>query len=158
MAQPIPRQLIGPPSVIDQMVPDRMKGKPKQFYSYQAVFLGTSVLAAGASVSVNVAIDNDSDFLVTGINMTATDTTQLIVLPFLPALIQLQYTGSGATFFQVPDHVMNVVGDGALPGTTPWPFVIPGGASLQVTLTNLDAVNARVVRLSFPGMKIYRRG
>lgn len=151
--QPIPRQLMG---AIDQFLPSHLRGKPKQLYAYQAAFVGASVLAAGATVAVNVAIDNDSDFLITSVNKIATDSTQLIFLAFLPATIQLQYTGSGATFFQIADHIENVAGDGALPGTQPWPFIIPGGASLQVTLTNLDPVNARVVRVSFPGIKIYR--
>lgn len=149
---PMARQLYG---AVDQFLPDNRKGKPKQFYTYNAIWVGTTILTAGASVAVNVAIDNDSDFLVTQLNMIATDTTQLTVLGFLPALIQIQYTGSGATFFQSPDHIMNVAGDGQLPGIFPWPFLVPGGASLQVTLTSLDTVN-RVVRIGLPGIKVYR--
>lgn len=144
------RQLLG---AIDQFVPAEMRGRQKQFYAYEAVF---NTLAAGATTPVTTSIDNDSDFLFLGINRVVTDSTQLIALAFAPMLIQLQYTGAGSTFFQTADHLENVAGTAQLPGTLVFPFVVPGGATLTTTLTNLDAVNARVVRLSFPGVKFYR--
>lgn len=150
MPQPTQRQLLG---AIDQFVPVEMRGRQKQFYAYQAIF---NTIAAGATAPISTSIDNDSDFLVLGLNATGTDTTQLIALAFLPFLIQLQYTGAGSTFFQTADHLENVAGSAQLPGLLMFPFLVPGGATLVTTLTNLDAVNARVVRLSFPGVKIYR--
>jgi hypothetical protein len=150
MPQPVQRQLLG---AIDQFVPQEMRGRQKQFYSYQAVF---NTIAAGATTPVTTSIDNDSDFLVMGINRVVTDTTQLVELAFAPFLIQLQYTGAGSTFFQTPDHIENVAGTAQLPGQLFYPFLVPGGATLVTTLQNLDGVNARIVRLSFPGVKFFR--
>lgn len=152
MAQPTQRQLLGS---IDQFLPGDKRGRPKQFYAYEA-FFSAAVLTAGVTVPVTTAIDNDSDFLVMGINAIATDSTQLIRLGFMPFTIQLQYTGAGSTFFQIADHIENVAGDAQLPGQLFYPFMVPGGASLVTTINNLDTVNARVLRISFPGVKVYR--
>lgn len=153
MAQPVQRQLLG---AIDQFVPPEMRGREKQFYCYEAVFAGNTILAAGATSPVTTSIDNDSDFLVMGINRVVTDATQLVFLAAAAILIQLQYTGAGSTFFQTADHLDNVAGTAQLPGQLFFPFVVPGGATLVTTLQNLDAVNARVVRLSYPGVKFFR--
>lgn len=150
MAQPTQRQLLGS---IDQFLPPDKRGRPKQFYAYQAIF---NPIVAGATTPVTTSIDNDSDFLVMAINRTVTDTTQLVELAFAPFTIQLQYTGAGSTFFQAADHIENVAGNGEQPGQLFYPFLVPGGASLITTLANLDTVNGRVVRLSFPGVKVYR--
>lgn len=150
MAQPTQRQLLGS---IDQFLPPDKRGRSKQFYAYQAVF---NTILAGATTPVTTSIDNDSDFLVMGINAIATDTAQTVRLAFMPFTIQLQYTGAGSTFFQIADHLENVAGDGQEPGQLFYPFLVPGGASLVTTLANLDNTNARVVRLSFPGVKVYR--
>ena len=150
MPQPTQRQLLG---AIDQFVPAKMRGRPKQFYAYQAIF---NTIAAGATTPTTTSIDNDSDFLFLAINRVVTDSTQLVFLAAAPFLIQLQYTGAGSTFFQTPDHLDNVAGTAQLPGQLFYPFMVPGGATLTTTLTNLDSVNARVVRLSFPGVKFYR--
>lgn len=150
MAQPTQRQLLGS---IDQFLPSDKRGRAKQFYAYQALF---NPIAAGATTPVTTAVDNDSDFLVMAINAIVTDTTQLIRSAFMAFTIQLQYTGAGSTFFQIADHLENVAGDAQEPGQLFYPFLVPGGASLVTTLANLDNVNARIVRLSFPGVKVYR--
>lgn len=150
MGVPQQRQLLG---AIDQFVPEDMRRRQKQWYSYQAVF---NTLTAGGNLNQPVAIDNDADFLILNLNAITTDTTQLIRQNFSPFTLQLQYTGGGSSFFAQADHIENVVGDAGLPGLFGFPYLIPGGGTLQVNLVNLDTVTAYVCRLSFQGVKFYR--
>lgn len=147
MPQATQRQLLG---AIDQFVPPEIRGRQKQFFAYQSIF---DPIAVGATAQDPVSMDNDSDFLVLAINGVVSNNAGLVQIAFPPLLIQLTYTGVGNNFYAQPDHFLNVVGSAEEPGLLLFPFLIPGGAVLQVTLQNLDPANTFDVRLSFQGAK-----
>ncbi len=149
MATQVQRQLLGG---VDQFLPPDWRGRPKQFFGYGTVF---NPIPQGATVTNGISIDNDSSFLLLQINRIVTDVSQLTLLAFVPMTLQLNYTGSGSNFFQNPAALDDVAGNAQLPGILPFPIFIPGGATFNVTLANLDPVNPRVARIDFLGCKIF---
>lgn len=111
---------------------------------------------------------NDSDFLLLGINAhattTAAGTTEQALLNFL---VSIQDSGSGQNWFGGDDggfgHAMNIFGGlnisvagDKFPGWLEYPRFIPAASTVTVSVTNLDAANARRLFVSFRGIKIYR--
>lgn len=132
------------------------KLRPTQAFDYNADFVGPNVLGAGATVTVPIQIQADSDFLIMSAALTATDVaTQAVLLGFLPALVLLTDTGSGRQIMNQPVHVNNYFGTGQLVRVLDRPYFIRASSTLNVTLQNLDTVNARVVRIAFHGAKIF---
>lgn len=129
--------------------------RPKEMFTYSAQFNGTDVLPAGSSVTVGVPFDREADFLILQMTMIATLTNDTTFIAFLPATLELTTTGGGNRLMDQPQHVMSLTGDGELPGVPPWPKFVTGASQLQVTLTNLDLVNAFNVWIGFPGCKVY---
>lgn len=149
MPPQISKQLLG---ALDSFLPPAWRGKPRQFFGYNAVF---NPIAANTTETEGISIDNDSSFLCLQLNRIVTDLAQTTLLAFVPMTIQLNYTGSGANFFQQPAAIDNVAGNAQLPGVLPYPIFVPGGATFNVTLANLDAANARVARIELLGVKVF---
>lgn len=156
------RQLL---SAVDMFIPPGRRfytdgpraGEPreKQQFTYSAPFTGAQVLTPLASITIGVAIDSDADFLAFNLNKRATLADNVTFVQLLPATILLTTTGGGSRLMDSPQHIENMAGNGALPGTPPWPIWLPGSSVLQVQLTSLDPAITYVVWIDFPGIKIF---
>ena len=123
----------------------------KTFFGYVTEFL---TLGVSATVTNQVGIQSDSDFLITYATCIVTDTTNLIQLPFIPQLVQLYDSAAGVSFFLLPEHAMNVYGDAMNPGIFAIPYVMRAASTLGVQHQNLEAT-ARNVRCAFNGFRSY---
>lgn len=121
----------------------------KRFYGYVTEFL---TLGASATATNQIGIQADTDFIITYATCIVTDSTNLIQLPFIPQLVQLQDAAAGSNFFLLPEHAMNVYGDAANPGIFAVPYVMRASSTLSVQHQNLEAT-ARNVRCAFQGFK-----
>ena len=63
--------------------------------------------------------------------------------------------GSGRQLFDRPQHSENEFGTAQLPSWKEYPWLVRASGSIQVTVQNLDLVNAFNVRISFSGFKIF---
>lgn len=127
----------------------------KQYFGYHLDFVGTNVVPASGAVSLNIQIQGDAYFAILYATLIETDTNNTTRLPFSPLMVQLQETGNGQSFFSTQGgaHVDEVFGDGFNPGIFAMPYILKPNATLQVTLTNLEAVQ-RNVRCTFHGFKL----
>jgi hypothetical protein len=123
----------------------------KAFFGY-----GTEFLTLGASKTVQnvIAIAGDTDFIITFAMARATDSTDLILLPFVPQLVQLTDQSSGIAMFLLPAHFDLVYGDAQNPGIFAVPRVMRQATTLAVQHQNLEAT-ARNVRCSYFGFKSF---
>lgn len=128
-----------------------------QHYTYStAVF---SAIPAAGQAPLGISIDSNADFLAFDLEVAAsTNAAPQTVLEYPPLLIQIFDTGAGATFFNTDAHVFNVAGSGRRPGDL-YPFrYVRAGGQLNVTLTNLDAVNTLDARVSLRGIQVFAPG
>lgn len=154
------QQLIGglyqwiPPEL--RFVPGTQQLRPTQAFTYNADFVGTTVLGAGQTVTVNIQVQADSDFVITSLAKVATDSPgQTVLVAFMPATVLLTDTGSGRQIMDRPAHIENYFGTGQFARVMDRPYFIRASSTLGVTLQNLDTVNARAVRCAFHGAKIF---
>lgn len=133
------------------LLPPQYRWTLKNFYTYIAEFLP---LTASLTLTRQVGIAADSDFIVTYASAIVTDTLNTTQLGFVPQLVQLQDAAAGANFFLQPAHFMNVYGDATSPGIFAIPYVMRASGTLSVQHQNLEATD-RNVRIAFPGFKSY---
>jgi len=158
MSPLIAKQLLG---AIDFVIPEEKRVRPdgsprdKELFNYSAPFNGVDVLPAGQSVSVGITFDADSDFVGLILNIVATLVDDVTFIAQLPATILLTTTGGGNRKFDQPIHVETLRGSGELPGVLQWPLWLPQASQLNITLNNLDLVNAFNVWLTLGGVKIF---
>lgn len=146
LAQPGPT-LLGVLSTL----PPQFRWTRKTFFGYTTDFL---TLGASATVSNSIAIQGDSDFILSYATSIVTDSTNLIQLSFVPQLVQLVDAAAGINFFLSPEHFNNVYGDAQNPGIFPTPIILRAATSMNVIHQNLEAT-ARNVRCAFNGMRSY---
>lgn len=131
-------------------------------YTYNAVYSvagAANALAAGATnVPVNVNIQADADFLILSqtydantANAARTSTT--FTVP--NASVTLTDTGSGFQMMDQAVPIPSIFGNGQFPFVLPNPKLLTAKATLQVLVTNYDAVAGYNIRLSFNGVKLY---
>lgn len=127
----------------------------KNYFGFHLDFVGSNQLPASGSVSLNIQIQSDAYFTILYATLIATDTANTTRLPFAPAMVQLQDSGNGQSFFSTQGgaHVDEVFGDANNPGIFAMPYTLKPSATLGVTLTNLEAV-ARNYRCTFHGFKM----
>lgn len=133
------------------LLPPQFRWTRKNFYGYPTEFLP---LTASLTLTNQIGIQSDSDFIITYATCIVTDTTNLIQLSFIPQLVQLQDAAAGQSFFLIPVHAMNVYGDASAPGIFAVPYVMRAASTLSVQHQNLEATN-RNVRCAFMGFKSY---
>lgn len=118
--------------------------RSRKIYLDYFVYTATwNTLAAGATTAVTVPVQADSDFVLEEFNLVAFSAAGVLV-PTPDYLIQLVDQGSGRALQDNPIHVSNVTGNGPLPYVLREPKFFIGNGSIQITLTNLTAVAARV--------------
>lgn len=126
-------------------------GKWRLRYStYNAIF-PIATFVAGATITVNVQINNDADFLIKWITLAAY-TGAGIYSPNPDYLLAMTDLGSGLNLQDVAAHVNNVTGTGQWPYVLPEPYRIAAGSTLACSLQN-NAPTANAY-LTFHGFKI----
>ena len=134
------------------LLPQALWNNAKDFFIYGTDFLP---LAAGATQTNEIAIESDSDFLrVAGVRVV-TDTANTTFIADVPQLVTLFDSGSGRRMVNRAVHMDNLFGTAQLPSYWPFPKLMPRASTLSVQVQNLDGANARNVRVSFLGFKIF---
>jgi hypothetical protein len=137
------------------LLPPSLRKKVKDFFVYHTNFLP---IAAGVTVTNTVAVEADSDFLITEIRAIVTDTTNLTFTATTtgaPLLIALDDTGSGRRFQNQPVHFNELTGTARQPGYLPFAKLIRANSVVSIQLQNLDPGNAFNVRLGLFGFKVF---
>jgi hypothetical protein len=129
----------------------------KRWFSYGVDFVTPNQLPASGTLTQAKGVDRDSAFIIMSLAgvVTNTDNTTYIDSPSI--LIQVT-VGTALQLFDPPAHWLNVFGRGAVGDgriqPLEWPREADPGATLTVTLQNLDAT-ARHVRIIFRGIRVY---
>lgn len=141
------------------LLPRAFVQRRKEFFTYNIRF---NTLAAGATATQTVSIQNDSDFVWVQGAMTVTSSnfttfTSSANLPFQPApfLATISDSAAGVLLQDSATHINNLFSDIRLPFTLPYPKIFRKGGQLSVQLQNQDSGSAYVVNLSFHGFKVY---
>lgn len=132
--------------------PEGAKGLAVDYFAYGTDFVP---LAAGAATVNPINITNDSAFVILSAVLVETDTTNLVFLGQRPLLADLFDSGSGRHLSNTPTHVDNWFGTAEDPKYWDLPKILAPNATFNVQMQNLDTVNARNVRVTFHGFKIF---
>lgn len=133
-------------------LPPELRNLPRGGFTYTASFVP---IAAGATGTVNTAIQADAHFALVAIARTVfqTDNTTVVAAP--PLMLQLTSSGSGRFLSDAAIHLENYAGTAQLPFVFPMPFVLTAGSQLSATLQNLNGATAYNVRIAFHGFKLF---
>jgi hypothetical protein len=136
------------------LLPPSLRRKVKDFFVYHTNFLP---LAASATTTNTIAIEADSDFLITEIRAIVTDTTNLVFTANAnaPILLVLEDTGSGRRFQNQAIHLDAARLPANPPGYLPFAKLVRANSVIAVQLQNLDGVNAWNVRFGLWGFKVF---
>ena len=134
------------------LLPKDLWNRVKDFFIYSVEFLP---LAASETLTTDIAIQADSDFLIMAGVRTVTDTANTTLQTFVPQTVLITDSGSGRQLMDRAVHIENLFGTAQLPAIWPYPKLIRASSTLSTRLTNLDGANARNVRLSYLGFKIF---
>lgn len=135
-------------------LPEQIRVRAKDFFQYAVEFLP---LAAAGTASQDIAIQNDSDFLIVACNAIVTDAANVVFTavnqaPFLATIVD---AGSGRQLQNRAVHFSTLYGDATLPGYLNFPKMMDRASTLRTTLQNLDAANAYNVRVTYAGFKVF---
>lgn len=146
-------------------LPSSYWNRARDFFSFN---LDYNTLAASVTTQGQFVVQNDSDFLVLAIAASAATTgAGTTERAYLPYLISIQDTGSGAQWFGGDGagftHIQNIVtrlsgGTAAIAvdyAPLEHPRFVPAASTVSVVINNLSA-NTDRLWLSFRGIKIYR--
>lgn len=123
-------------------------------FHYSAIFPIATFLV-GATIAVNVNINNEADFVIRQSQVTAWSAAGVLV-PAPDVTVSLFDTGSGRNWQDQPQHIANVLGTGQLPFLWPEAVKLAGGSVLTVSATNIGPA-AMLMYVTFSGMKVYLR-
>jgi hypothetical protein len=146
---------------IRKYLPRRYWDRSFDFFSYGVEYDTLAASAAASPQSFNV--QNDADFLVLAIShIEATATAGTTVQEYVPVLVRIFDTASGAAWMNQRLHLMNISGSvaqsatssGAGPRKLVSPRLVGAGSQVTVEATNLEA-NARRLWITFHGVKIF---
>jgi hypothetical protein len=145
-------QILPPVNPFLGLIPKKYWKRLKDFFVYATDF---TPLVKGATTPQTIQIQNDSDFLIMAGLLTEfqTDNTTIVTNP--PIMATITDSGSGRQLMNTAIHVSNLFGTAQLPAIWPFPKLIPAGAALVTTLTNLDGTNDRNVRIAYWGFKVF---
>lgn len=144
-------QITRVPSPFLGLIPRELWSRLKDFFVYTANFIP---LAASSTQTVNISIQNDSDFLIIYGVGTVTTTDESARLTYIPQLVQLRDSGSGRELFDQATHYHNIYGTAEEPAYWSFPKLLRAGSTFSVTHQNLEAVDRRV-RVAFCGFKVF---
>jgi hypothetical protein len=124
----------------------------KDFFTYEVDF--TAAIAVSASAQSSFNIQADSDFLLSKLAFLMQGTS-------FGASILIQDTGSGRNLMNQAIPIANIFGTGSLPFILPRQRGFRANATINITVTNLDATAGHTITglyLSFIGEKGFYRG
>lgn len=137
--------------ILDDIRQLTASGKWRLRASTYSAFFPIATFLAGATLTVNIQINNDADFLVRYTTFRAY-TAAGVLAPDPDYLLSLFDTGSGLNLQDVGVHISNCSGNGQWPYVWPEPYRLPAGTTLACALQN-NAPTAAAY-LSFQGYKI----
>ena len=129
----------------------------QDFYIYQASF---GNLAAGASTTVNIQVQSDSDFewlestAYGNLNGGATPFPDTILLPINVNIVD---GGSSRALFSAPIPLSTFAGNGKQPFILPISRIFKAYASIQLTAANFAAAQYDNLSLNLIGRKLFRK-
>jgi hypothetical protein len=123
-------------------------------FSYGLSFTGNNRLLASQTITLPIAINSDSAFLILSSTMVVTSVDNLTFLASWPILVQLNEGGGSRNLFNTPQHAMNVFGTAQRPYYWQVPKLLMPNSTFNVTLQNLEATD-RHVHVTFSGFKIF---
>ena len=131
------------------------KYQSKDFFVYQIDF--AAIAAAGVGVG-NISIQADSDFrlektVAFAAIAAAGQTASSLVLPLMTVLLTDTTSGRQLSSGAVP--IPSMFGTATDPFIWETPHIFGARSTLTVNVTNFDAANTYVLRLSFIGTKLY---
>lgn len=135
--------------------PKGATGLAIDYFAYGTDFVGATQIGAGATVTNPINIQNDSAFCILSAVLVETATDNLTFLAQRPLMVNLQDSGSGRNLSSTPVHADNWFGTAELPKYWDVPKILGPNSTFNVTVQNLDPVNARIVRVTFHGFKIF---
>lgn len=140
------------PALYLQYLPEGLADRARDFFIYGTDFLP---LAAGATATQNISIQDDSHFLIVAACASArTDAAPPVVVPDPALLVRIEDTGSGRNLDNRAQDYRNVFGSGQFPAYWPYPKLINRASVIATTLTNNQGA-ALQVRVSYLGFKIF---
>ncbi len=146
----------------EKLTIQQIMNDPALYRSFFSYTLQTASIAAGATDTDTVNIENDSQFVWTKTSYFAdlagavqTDATR--VIPLVTA--QITDSGSARQFFDTPQPINNIAGQGNIPFILPAPFIFKNNANINVTFTNYSAATTYTnVIITLHGFRIYQFG
>lgn len=123
----------------------------KEGFAYGTEFLP---LTASLTVTNQVGIQGDSDFITVFADAVVTATDNTTQLAFVPQLVIFQDASSGYQWFNIPLHFHEVYGTAENPGVFAIPRVARANTTVAFQHQNLEATN-RNVRASLIGFKSF---
>lgn len=140
------------PGLYLDFLPPGLADRARDFFTYAADWLP---LATGTTRTENIAIADDSDFLIVGAVLTArTDATPPVVVPQPALLVQIEDSASNRNLQNRALDAENIYGTARLPGYFPYPKLIGAGSVIATTLTNNQGADLQV-RVAYQGFKIF---
>lgn len=135
------------------LLPPELWNKEKSFFIYGTDY---NTIATAATVTNNIAVQADSDFLLAAacIAVQAFTAGATATGSFAGTVI-ITDAGSGRNLMNQAIHVANVYGTAQLPAYWPFPYLVKRNSTLQTQLANLDTTNAYVIRIAYWGFKIF---
>lgn len=137
-------------------------GKAETIPFFQSCSWPGSILTAGGTLMQSFTVDAACSFVARYLSLTAYAAGLVVATVTPPLLIQVSDTGSGRTMFDNPQPIQNVCGGAVSPAGTgispfilPEPWLIRGGSSVQISLTNLGAAAVVRVDISMSGFKVF---
>jgi hypothetical protein len=140
----------------------QLRNDPNVYLSYYAYSFNIASLAAGASDTDIINIENDSQFIWTKTSYFAelagaaqTDSSRVI------PLITCMFTDSGSArqFFDQPQPINSIAGQGSIPFILPSPFVFKNNANVNASFTNFSAAQTYLnFTISLHGYRVYTYG
>jgi hypothetical protein len=136
------------------LLPDAYQGRSRTPFTFGADFIA---IPASGSLTVNVKISDDADFVLTMQTAVLTnDAAQSVFVAQLPLTVTIVESGSGRQTMNQPIHISAMFGNiDPGPLVLPQPQILVRSSTYQVTLQNLTATANMSARLAFWGFKMY---
>ncbi len=139
-----------------------LANNPDIYRSFYIYTLKVPILAVGAIETVTVNIEADSQFIWTKTTSftsisNATQTNNNRVIPL--ATVQIRDSGSARQFFDSPQQINSISGQGNIPFILPSPFIFNNNSNINATFVNTSAATEYTdMSISLIGFRVYETG
>lgn len=133
-------------------LPPGLRDKARDAFFYAGDLLP---LGVGASFTDNIAIQDDSHFLVAGAVCTVrTNAAPPVIVPQPALTVTIEDTGSGRNLQNRALDIENVFGTAQLPNIWPYPKLIRRASSIATTFANNTGIAVQI-RYLYIGFKVF---